>query len=179
MKQPEGTDSKKPDTIMDEESQRFMAFEGLRTWCVTALKQIERMNIARKERDDESPSFNCEKHLFLIAAWKVVEHVDWVKKLNFVDDHKLTDFGQMREPLKTMRDKNEHVIEYFKSEGRYPDDWWYTMPGGVCDASATVGTLIGGRADWALIKSDIEKMLAALPKHYWPARDGRAGIFTS
>jgi hypothetical protein len=163
---------------MSEEDQRYMSFEGLRTWCVTALKQIERMNIAIRERKDDCPSFNCEKHLFLISAWKVVEHVDWVKKLNFVDASTLTDFGPMREPLKVMRDKNEHVIEYFKSEGRYPDDWWYTSPdGGLCDASATVGTLIGGRADWAVIKTDIEKMLAALPKHYYSARNGQAGTF--
>ena len=168
----------KNDTIMDEESQRFMAFEGLRDWCVSALKQVERMNIAIRERNDESPSFNCEKHLFLISAWKVVEHVDWVKKLNFVDADKFTDFGEMREPLKAMRDKNEHVIEYFRSEGRFPDDWWYIAPdGSCCDASATVGTLIGGRADWALIKNDIEKMLAALPKHYYPGRDGQPGSF--
>lgn len=170
----------KKDATMDEESQRFMAFERLRAWCVTALKQIERMNIAMKERRDDSPSFNCEKHLFLISAWKVVEHVDWVKKLNFVDADKLTDFGQMRDPLKTIRDKNEHVIEYFRSEGRYPDDWWFAMPeGGTCDASATVGTLIGGRADWALIKNDIGKILAELPKHYYPGRIGQAGRFIS
>jgi hypothetical protein len=77
------------DTVMSEEDQRFMAFHGLREWCLTALKQIERMNVALKERldptDSTSPSFNCEKHLFLISAWKVVEHVDWVRKLNFVD----------------------------------------------------------------------------------------------
>jgi hypothetical protein len=35
----------KKDTIMDEESQRFMAFEGLRDWCVSALKQVERQRI--------------------------------------------------------------------------------------------------------------------------------------
>jgi hypothetical protein len=63
-------------------------------------------------------------------------------------------------------------------EGRFPDDWWYAMPnGGLCDASATVDTLIGGRADWALIKNDIERMLAALPKHYYPGRDGQPGSF--
>jgi hypothetical protein len=168
------------DTILDEEGQRFMAFDGLRSWCVTALKQIERMNIARKERMDDSPSFNCEKHLFLISAWKVVEHVDWVNKLNFADANALTDFSPMREPLKLMRDLNEHVIEYFRSKGRYPDDWWHAMPdGGLCDASATVDTLIGGRVDWAIIKNEMEKMLAALPKYYCPGRNGQAGTFRS
>src|SRR6266550_665752 len=155
--------------VMSEESQRFMAFHGLRTWCMTAIKQTELMMAAARVRAAgpgvAALDFNCEKHLFLISAWKVVEHVDWVKKLNFVDADLLTDFGPMREPLKIMRDKNEHVIEYFKNEGRYPDDWWYEVPGGgLCDASATAGSLIGGRADWVVIRADIERMLAALPK---------------
>jgi hypothetical protein len=170
--------------VMSDEDQRFMAFQGLRDWSVTALEQIRRMNVAIEKRQEAksglSPTFNCEKHLFLISAWKVVEHVDWVRKLNFVDADALSDFGQMREPLKTMRDKNEHVIKYFRNEGRFPDDWWHTASdGGRCDASATVGTLIGGRVDWVAIQKDIEKMLATLPKHYWPARDGKPGGFVS
>ena len=84
---------------MAEEDQKFMALAGLRTWCAATVRQVQRMEDAQKDMTtplSTSPvdrgkltaaqeAFQSDRHLFLLASWKVIEHIDWAKKLNFLD----------------------------------------------------------------------------------------------
>jgi len=81
----------------------------------------------------------------------------------------------LRKDIKELRDANEHVIEYFIAKGRYPETWFFQTPEGKSDASATVGTKIGLRLDWNKLREAVTKLLAALPKNYWPGSEGRPG----
>jgi len=174
------TKSDKPEP-MPEEDQKFMALAGLRTWCAAAIRQTERIEEARKGMLANPPvagaqgAFQADRHLFLISCWKVVEHIDWAKKLNFLDATRFDEFLKMREDIKVLRDLNEHVIEYFLAKGRYPENWWFETPEGKSDGSATVNTKIGLRLDWIRVRDAATKLLQVLPKSYLPARDGRPG----
>ena len=50
-----------------------------------------------------------------------------------------------------VRDKRLHVTEYFKPGGKSGRGWFFETPDFKADASSTIGTLIGGRLDWAAL----------------------------
>jgi hypothetical protein len=64
--------------------------------------------------------------------------------------------------IDVMRDMNEHVIEYFKGEGKRPHDWIHKDGGGSADASSTIDTKIGGRLDWEELGAAAQRLLEKL-----------------
>lgn len=157
------------------EDQQFLALAGLRTWAAAVVRQAERMQAAMDEQqgliaraplsgslEEVGDRFRSERHLFLIAAWKLVEHMDWTAKLNCLDTSIFAEIYQMRRDIKDMRDMNEHAIKYFIGKGREQENWVHEDDSSVGDASATVGSLIGGRLDWLALSNAAKALLTKL-----------------
>jgi hypothetical protein len=161
---------------MVEEDQKFMAIEGLHTWIIAVSVQVDRINASRSEmlvidhqaRPDAIRAFQRERHLFLISANKVLQYIDWVKRLDFLDNSIFDEFTTLRKDIKDLRDMNEHVVEYFTGTGRSPDIWFSVTDEAVADASSTVGTRIGNRLDWLSVVAAAERLSAHLPSMYIP-----------
>src|SRR5690349_6012759 len=115
---------------MNEEDQKYMALAGLRSWCAAVLRQVERLEAARNVHPDFNTAFQSERHLFLIATWKMIEHVDWVVKLQLLEKDLFANIEAFRNDAWLMRNKNEHVIEYFLGKGKFPQDWFNETDGG-------------------------------------------------
>jgi hypothetical protein len=101
--------------------------------------------------------------LFLIAAYKLLEYVDWAKQLAFLDTALFREIEGLRSDIKEMRDLNEHAIEYFMEKGRFPQKWLDISDAAITDASATIGDKIGNRLNWHEVGMVAKKLITALP----------------
>jgi hypothetical protein len=163
---------------MDVESQKFMALEGLHSWARGVISHVKAMEAARgsmfsldnDRRTEASRSFQRERHLFLTAAHKMLEHINWISKLSFIDSSVFAELKALENDIKELRDMNEHVIEYFLGRGKRPENWVYESDGGIADASSTIDSKIGGRLDWNQVASAAERLIRVLPPHYYPSR---------
>lgn len=161
---------------MNIEDQKFMAFEGIRSWAQAILVEVERINSARKNltninsdiRLSANRQFQAERHLFLVAANKLMQYIDWAKKLNFLDKELFSEIEKHREDIKDMRDLNEHAIEYFIDQGRFKEKWLKVDEASIADASSTVDDRIGNRLSWNAVSAASAELLEKLPSHYWP-----------
>jgi hypothetical protein len=157
---------------MDAEAQKFMALEGLHTWATAVLVQVERITAATRmirdhaARVNATRAFQRERHLFLIAANKVLQYIDWASQLAFLDAAIFAEFNELRPTIKDLRDMNEHVVEYFTGGGRYRDIWLHATDEVVADASSTVTTRIGNRLDWVQVAEAAKRLISRLPDHY-------------
>jgi len=165
--------------------QKFMAFEGLLGWAAAAVTQAKRVTAASDNLSSEahrranSPvgqdhresilryrlanqSFQTERHLFCNAAHKLLEYRNWVQDLGFLDDALFEELDNFAHDIDVMRDMDEHVIEYFKGEGKRPHDWIHKDGGGSADASSTIDTKIGGRLDWEELGAAAQRLLEKL-----------------
>ncbi|MCK9914568.1 hypothetical protein MXD81_35960 [Microbacteriaceae bacterium K1510] len=117
--------------------------------------------------------FNAERHLFLIAAWKLIEHMDWSTKVGLPYTEHFSELYSMREDIKSMRDMNEHAIGYFLGKGRRQDEFVTVSEFSGADASSTIGTKIGNRLDWNVVVAAVEKLLKNLPATFpWDVLNG-------
>lgn len=156
---------------VDQEGQRFMAHWGLRQWGDGVLRQVARMEaeIARFEGRDypvAKATFECERLYFLIAANKVVEYIKWARELAFLPEDAFAEIDKLAGDIKTVRGLNEHVIEYFKGPGMYPQEWTRADEIAIADASSTVGSKIGNRLDWNEVARAVQHMLDRLPQRH-------------
>ncbi len=73
-----------------------------------------------------------------------------------------------------MRNKRMHVTEYFKPGGETGKGWFGGTPDFKADASSTIGTLIGGRLDWAALGAAAKRLLPKLLAQPipWPSIPG-------
>ena len=159
-----------PVPIMTEAEQRFMAFEGLVQWTASAIEQGRRIaarpataTAASDERRLNFAQTRTEHHYFAIAAHKVLEHREWVTRLGLcstVDFSMLDQFNAIQ--VRDLRNMREHVVDYFEGLGRAKDRWRVETPEFSADASACVGTLIGGRLDWKAFAQACEQLLPRL-----------------
>src|SRR6266496_2571948 len=120
---------------LSTEEQKFMALSGLRTWCVAAVQQVERINAVRenqlkKRTSDSSVPFNAERHFFIVAAWKVFEHIDWASQLSMFEPSLFDKIEKFRADTKLLRNKNEHVTEYFSGAKSLSSFEYMTIDGG-------------------------------------------------
>ncbi|CAJ0892706.1 hypothetical protein AMST5_04242 [freshwater sediment metagenome] len=159
--------------IMSPEAERFMAFEGLVQWVQAVVTQSERVSAA-SERLRSTPQnplghraaiheFHSECHYFAIAAHKVFEFRDWVLTfgpLGSVDFAELSQF--VERDIRDLRNMREHVVDYFKGEGRSHSRWVFETPVYRADASSVVGTMIGGRLDWIAFGDAAKRLLPKL-----------------
>jgi hypothetical protein len=124
---------------MDMENQKFMAFEGIQSWARALVRQVKRINsiqarfATREHFVDSRRQFACARHLFLIAAYKLIEYIDWAKNLEFLNEGLFVEIENFRKDIKDMRDLNEHAVEYFIGPGKFP----HKPCAGRLDASRT------------------------------------------
>jgi hypothetical protein len=155
---------------MSEADQRFMAFEGLLQWTAAAIEQGRRIaacptadTVRHEERRLIFAQRRTEHHFFAIVAHHVLEHRKWVQSLGLcaaLDFSMLDQFGATQ--VRDLRDMREHVVDYFKGMGKVKDRWRVDTPEFSADASACVGTVIGGRLDWKLFAQACERLLPLL-----------------
>ena len=167
-----------PVPIMSDDEQRFMAFEGLVQWTAATIEQAKRIASAtaaaralhaRESSRLLNAQVRTEHHYFAISANKVLEHREWVLRLGLctqVDFSMLDQFS--RRDVRDLRNMREHTVEYFEGIGRDKHRWIVETPHFKSDASASVGTLIGGRLDWKLFTAAVELLLPVLLAHPIP-----------
>ncbi|WP_423414526.1 hypothetical protein RLW55_14190 [Hyphomicrobium sp. B1] len=155
---------------MNLEEQKYMALEGIHTWAHATVRHAAELskfqrsfaagNFIGVRRDFES-----ERHIFLIVAHRLMSYINWATDLNFIDTQIFNEVKRFELDIKTMRDLNEHVIEYFRGGGRRPQLWSTEN----ADASSTMGTRIGDRLDWLEVKDAVETLIKKSPPYYHPA----------
>jgi len=142
------------------------------------VERIERARQVMRTPDNDWPEpmrvFQYERHLFLISAYKLIEHVDWALRLNFLDKSLFAEIHSLRGEIKSLRDMNEHAVEYFLGKGRRRDEWLHVDEGAIADASSTIDTKIGNRLDWNEVATITRRLLNALPKFYYPIHETNA-----
>jgi hypothetical protein len=106
--------------------------------------------------------FQAERQMFCNAAYKLLEHRKWVKRLGLLDDTLFSELDKFATDIDVMRDMNEHAVEYLQGKGKRPHDWIHISEGGISDASSTIDTKIGGRLDWAQLGAAAERLLATI-----------------
>jgi hypothetical protein len=150
-----------PDMSSREVSEQWLAFELLMAWAEaivrlrprleTALSRLTRpsratstdeLRVEVHERRFASHTFNTERHLFIDAAWQLIEYREWVGRLGIVSNDAFRELDPFEKAVKTLKD---HAIEYLKGGGDHPDRWIYQAEGGISDASAT---RLGERLDY-------------------------------
>ncbi|MDG2991147.1 hypothetical protein L3556_09435 [Candidatus Synechococcus calcipolaris G9] len=161
--------------IMSLDEEQFMAFEGLVQWTRAVVLQAQRVTAAKKKLDIEEimrpfkkrieaiHNSHSEDHFFVIAAHKLIEYRKWVEELGLctrVDFSKIDSFDKVK--IIDLRNMREHVIDYFKGEGRAKDRWVEQTPDYSADASSVVGTMIGGRLDYLAFAIAAEHLLSQL-----------------
>lgn len=164
---------------MSADDERFMAFSGLIQWAQGVVAQSKRVIDATEKLTNfntglevaSHPIFllHCEHHYFVIAAYKLIEHRQWIKKFGLcekVDFSELDSFSEKN--IKDLRNMREHVVEYFQGIGRDKTRWVIETPEYTADASSCVGTMIGGRLDYIKFTNATERLLVELHKEPIP-----------
>ena len=173
---------------MSADEERFMAFEGLVQWTQAVVLQSERIAIAKNRLGDFDLMRNAvtrrqailashtEDHFFAIAANKLIEYRNWVLTFGLcasVDFSAIDRFS--KQDIRDLRNMREHIVEYFRGDGRSSDRWVVETPEYKADASSVVGTMIGGRLDWAQFAAAAEQLLPALLAEPIPYPTATAG----
>jgi hypothetical protein len=155
--------------IMSPDEKRFMAFEGLVQWTHAVVVQAARIVEAQKHRASPDltarrlaiASSRTECDYFVTAADRLLDFKKWAKSFGLcptVDFSEIDSFS--REDIRALRNKREHVVEYF--EGKSTSGWWVETPEYKGDASGVGGTLIGGRLDWSAFGAAAQRLLPKL-----------------
>jgi hypothetical protein len=173
-----------PNPIMSPDDERFMAFEGLVQWTQAVISQAKRVATANAEMTSAIRTGNAaqrraavlashtEYHFFVVAAYKVIEHRDWVLSHGLC---KAIDFQEIdrfsRGEIRDLRNMREHVVDYFRGIGHEPDRWMKETPEYKADASSIIDNMIGGRLNWVDFTAAAARLLPillAMPIPYPP-----------
>jgi hypothetical protein len=165
--------------MMSPDDERLMAFIGLIQWAQCVIAQAKRVSETTErlkglytscEFDSKSIlALHCEHHFFVIAAYKLIEHREWIKKFDLckkVDFSEIDSFSS--KDIKDLRNMREHIVEYFQGDGRDKNRWITETPEYQADASSCVGTMIGGRLDYIAFAKATERLLFDLQKEPIP-----------
>lgn len=156
--------------IMSADDEKFMAHVGLIQWTHAVVNQTERVlqsiQVMRNFKPgDVHPTYaiSCEQHYFVIAAYKVIEYRDWIKKFGLFTSVNFTEIDSFSwMDLKDLRNMREHVVEYYQGDGRTKNRWVVQTPDFSADASSSVGTMIGGRLDYEKFSAAAGRLLPQL-----------------
>jgi hypothetical protein len=169
-----------PAPIMTDDEQRFMVFEGLVQWTTAVISQAEQIELATSALNAANinirlpaAKLRTQHHYFSLAAFKLLEHRNRAIEVGLCSN---TNFQMLDSfsfcDIRDLRNMREHVLDYFKGEGRDKERWKIETPEYHADASAAAGTVIGGRLDWKVFAAAAEQLLPALlaePIPYPPA----------
>lgn len=162
--------------IMRPDEEKYMAFEGLVQWTYTVSIQSNRVSDASRmqlsssrlsekysDRRKYTALFHSECHFFVVSANKLLEFLDWVRRFDLCSD---VDFSEIdafsRNNIRDLRNMREHIVEYFVGGGNTSDRWVIKTPEFSSDASAVIGTMIGGRLDWVAFGDAAGRLLPRL-----------------
>lgn len=159
---------------MDIQDQKFMARDGVITWATGVVDTAARLSkwnegIADALRDpatfpDARRAFQRDRHFFLNAAKMLFEYRDWYVRVEPASEGAFDEIDHYRQHVISLRNMNEHVVEYFTGSGRTLNDWWHeSSETGRSDASATCETKIGGRLDWVDLSDASKRLIPKMP----------------
>jgi hypothetical protein len=109
-----------------EEEEQFMAFTGLIQWTQSVIREGKRLRdltsqqptfplLSFIKRQELILSVHTECHFFAISAYKMIQHIKWVRDCDLC---KKVDFGEIDQfssrDIQDLRDMREHIIDYFK-----------------------------------------------------------------
>jgi hypothetical protein len=161
---------------ISEEQQRYMAFDGLIQWTSAVIDQaarVEKATAALGSTIQDSAvtrqltilRSQTEMHFFAITANKVFEFRDWARSFGLFDNVDFSVLDQFsRRQIRDLRNMREHVTDYFEGKGNAQHRWQIETPEYQSDASARVGTMIGGRLDYARFAESARTLLPELLK---------------
>ena len=159
---------------MSPDAERFMAFEGLVHWAHDVVVQAKCVAASMEAtRRISEPGFSEHRkalhavhaacHHFVTAAYKLLEHRDWVVAHGLCGTVDFSEINQFSEDdIRDLRNMREHQIEYFKGRGRAHKRWIVETLEYKADASSFVGSMIGGRLDWMKFSAATERLILQL-----------------
>jgi hypothetical protein len=164
---------------MPVDEQRWVALESIHAWAGATIRYAEacehfraKLQKLHENSFDHvalSRQFQVDRHMLLIAAKRLVDHVTWAISLKYLDETPFQEILVLAEDIKVLRDLNEHSIEYLVSggeKGRKPQSWQFITEFGISDASGTIHDLIGGRLSWKQLIEVVRRMIEKLPDQY-------------
>ena len=166
-----------PDMPSKEDNEQWLAFELLLAWAEAIVRQRARLEIAlsRLTRPSRATSteelhvevhdkrfarhtFNTERHLFIEAAWQLIECRKRVGKLGIVSNDAFRELDTCEKGVKGLR---EHAIEYLKGGGDHPDRWIHQAEDDTSDLT-TVDTTLGEHLDYIAFSEMAERLCSTL-----------------
>jgi hypothetical protein len=167
-----------PDMRSREDNEPWLAFELLLAWAEAIVRQRTRLEIALSrltrpsratstdelrdeahERRFAGHNFNTERHLFIDAAWQLIEYRKLAGRLGIVNNDPFRELDTFEKNVKTLKD---HAIEYLKGGGDHPDRWIHQAEDSTSDPDATVDTKLGERLDYIAFAEMAERLCRAL-----------------
>ena len=154
------------------ETERYMIFEGVIQWTQAIAIQSDRVAAAQAAQFRSSEpgahrlpgmNFRSECDYFAVAIdmlFKFKRRADDLGLFASIDFSEI-DIVPWRDRV-DVRNKRMHVTEYFKPGGETGKGWFGGTPDFKADASSTIGTLIGGRLDWAALGAAAKRLLPKL-----------------
>ena len=153
-----------------------MAFEGLVQWTQAVITQSVRISAVQErqfaafavastpaQRRQAIHAFHSECHFFAVAAHKLLEFRDWVLTFGLCASVSFVEINSFSaQDIRDLRNMREHVVDYFQGAGNAHDRWMMETPDFRADASSVVGTMIGGRLDWAAFGAAAQRLLPQL-----------------
>ena len=154
------------------ETERFMIFEGVIQWTQAVALQSDRVAAAQAAQFRPGGpgahrlpgmNFRSECDYFTVAVDMLFQ---FKKRADDLGLFASIDFSEIdivpRQDRVDVRNKRLHVTEYFKPGGESGKGWFIETADFKADASATHGTLIGGRLDWAALGAAAKRLLSKL-----------------
>jgi hypothetical protein len=155
------------------ESERYMIFEGVIQWTQAVALQSDRVAAAQAAqfRPGDRPgahrlpsmNFRSECDYFSVAVDMLFQFKRRATDLGLFAS---VDFSEIDivpwQDRVNVRNKRMHVTDYWKPGGEAGKGWFVETPEFKADASSTVGTLIGGRLDWATLGAAAKRLLPKL-----------------
>ena len=158
------------------DAEPWLAFELLLAWAEAIVRQRTRLEIALSrltrpsratsteerhvevhERRFADHTFNTERHLFIEAAWQLIEHRKRVGKLGILGDDAFRELDGFEKDVKALRD---HAIEYLKGGRDHPGRWIYQAE--TSDLTAVSG--LGEHLDYVAFSDMVERLRRTLYK---------------
>jgi hypothetical protein len=155
------------------ESERYMIFEGVIQWTQAVALQSDRVAAAQTAqfRPGDWPgahrlpgmNFRSECDYFSVAVGMLFQFKRRATDLGLFAS---VDFSEIDivpwQDRVNVRNKRMHVTDYLKPGGEAGKGWFVETPDFKADASSIVGTLIGGRLDWAALGAAAKRLLPKL-----------------
>ena len=155
------------------ETERYMIFEGVIQWTQAVALQSDRVAAAQAAQFQPGAqqganrlldmNFRSECDYFSVAVDMLFQ---FKKRAKVLDLFASVDFSEIDivpwQDRVDVRNRRMHVTDYLTPGGEAGKGWFVETPDFKADPSSTVGTLIGGRLDWAALGGAAKRLLPKL-----------------